>query len=85
MTPGALVTLITGFWMWLGYGFGGAWLWLKIGVVGLVILHHLWCWRELRRFAAGAETRSHVYYRWMNEVPVLYLVVIVILVVVKPF
>ena len=85
MTPGAIITLITGIWMWLGYGFGGAWLMFKIGVVGLVILHHLWCWRELRRFAAGAGTRGHVYYRWMNEVPVLYLVVIVILVVVKPF
>ena len=85
MTPGALLTLVTGLWMWLGYGFAGAWLWLKIAMVGLVILHHCWCWRELRRFAAGTGTRNHVYYRWMNEVPVLYLVVIVILVVVKPF
>ena len=85
MTPGAVITVLTGIWMWLGYGFGGTWLWLKIVVVGLVVLHHLWCWRELHRFATGTGTRSHVYYRWMNEVPVLYLVAIVILVVVKPF
>ena len=85
MTPGAVITVLTGMWMWLGYGFGGTWLWLKIGVVGLVVLHHLWCWRELNRFATGTGIRSHVYYRWMNEVPVLYLVAIVILVVVKPF
>ena len=57
----------------------------EIGVVGLVLVHHLWCWRELNRFAIGTGTRNHVYYRWMNEVPVLYLVLIVILVVVKPF
>ena len=85
MTPGGVVTLGTGLWMWLGYGFAGTWLLLKLAVVVLVVVHHAWCFRELRRFSVGSGTRGHVYYRWMNEVPVLYLTAIVILVVVKPF
>lgn len=85
MTPGGVLTLIFGFWLWLGYEFDGNWLWWKLSVVGLVIIHHIWCYRELKRFQRSATQRSHVYYRWMNEVPVLYLVVIVMLVVVKPF
>ena len=40
------------------------------------------CWRK---FAANRNTRSHVWLRWFNEVPVLLLVAAVILVVVKPF
>jgi putative membrane protein len=36
-------------------------------------------------FARDANARSHVFYRWINEIPLLYLVAIVILVVVKPF
>ncbi|MNI96796.1 hypothetical protein D3C73_1553220 [compost metagenome] len=46
--------------------------------------HHM-CGAQRKRFATGANTRSHVYYRWFNEVPVLFLLAIVILVVVKPF
>ncbi|MNJ82521.1 hypothetical protein D3C77_819870 [compost metagenome] len=46
--------------------------------------HHV-CGAQRKRFANGTNTRSHVYYRWFNEVPVLILLGIVILVVVKPF
>ena len=84
MTPGAVLTLGTGAWLWLGYGFAGSWLVWKLALVLLVIVHHLWCYRELRRFASRSGVRGHVYYRWMNEVPVLYLTAIVLLVVVKP-
>ena len=85
MTPGALLTIVFGLWLWIGYGFSGNWLTAKLVLVGLVVIHHLWCYRELKAFRDGASPRSHVYYRWMNEVPVLYLAAIVILVVVKPF
>lgn len=85
MTPGAVVTLVLGIWLWLGYGFSGYWLLAKGVLVALVVLHHYWCYRELVVFQNGESPKSHVYYRWMNEVPVLYLVAIVILVVVKPF
>jgi len=85
MTPGAIFTLIFGVWLWIGYGFSGTWLNIKLLLVLLVIIHHVWCYRVLIIFKSDSNTRSHVYYRWMNELPVLYLVGIVVLVVVKPF
>lgn len=85
MTPGAIVTIVLGLWLWLGYGFAGNWLYAKLLLVLLVVVHHIWCYRVLVEFREDRNTRSHVYYRWMNELPVFYLIGIVILVVVKPF
>ena len=85
MTPSAVVALALGFWLWLGYGYAGGWLTAKLLLVGLVVIHHAWCHVAMLAFREDRNTRSHVYYRWMNELPVLYLVGIVILVVVKPF
>ncbi len=85
MTPGAVLTLASGLWLWIGYGFSGSWLSAKLVLVALVIIHHLWCYRALLAFRQGINKRSHVYYRWMNEVPVVYLVGIILLVVIKPF
>ncbi len=85
MTPGAVLTVFSGFWLWAGYGFSGFWLTAKLVLVGLVIVHHIWCYRALLAFKRDINKRSYVYYRWMNELPVLYLIGIIILVVVKPF
>ena len=85
MTPGAVLTILFGIWLWLGYGLTGNWLYAKLLLVGLVIIHHVWCYIALKAFQRDQNRRSHVYYRWMNELPVFYLVGIVILVVVKPF
>lgn len=85
MTPGAVATLVLGAWLWLGYGFSGNWLYAKLAATALVVVHHYWCYAALKAFREDNNQRSHVFYRWMNEVPVFYLVLIVILVVVKPF
>ncbi|MCZ7598661.1 MAG: protoporphyrinogen oxidase HemJ [Gammaproteobacteria bacterium] len=84
-TPGAVLTVVFGTWLWLGYGFSGGWLHAKLALVAVLIGYHLWCGRLVRLFLDDANTRSHVFYRWFNEFPVLLLVAIVILVVVKPF
>ncbi len=84
MTPAAVLTLVFGVWLWVGYGFTGTWLTLKLGLVALVVLHHIWCYRALTAFQNNANTKTHVYYRWMNELPVLLLIGIVLLVVFKP-
>lgn len=84
-TPSAILTLITGFTLWLKYGFGGMWLHYKVLLVAILVLYHLWCFKYLADFKRDKNTRSHVFYRWFNEVPVLLLVVIVALVVLKPF
>ena len=88
MTPASIATLVFGIWM-LALNpalFGsGAWLHAKLTLVVLLIGYHHWCGALLKRFARGENQRSHVFYRWFNEVPVLFLLAIVILVVVKPF
>ncbi|MEI6299967.1 MAG: CopD family protein [Betaproteobacteria bacterium] len=85
MTILALPALAFGLWLWLGYGIGGGWMHAKLFVVVLLLGYHHACGRILKKFEAGAKTRSHVFYRWFNEAPVLLLLVAVILVVVKPF
>jgi putative membrane protein len=57
----------------------------KLALVVLVIGYHHACGSLLKKIELGKSTRSHVWYRWFNEVPVLLLFAIVILVVVKPF
>lgn len=78
-----------GLWLWLGYGIGrgpgNGWMHAKLVVVVLALGYHHVCARLLRRFEAGDNRHSHVWYRWFNELPVLMLVAAVVLVVVKPF
>jgi putative membrane protein len=84
MTMLAIPAVLTGLWLVM-YGFNGGWLHAKIFLVLLVIGYHHACWLLLKKFACGASQRSHVWFRWFNEVPVILLLAIVILVVVKPF
>jgi putative membrane protein len=85
MTPLGVLALVFGTWLWLGYGFSGGWLHAKLTLVLVLIAYHLYCGRLVTAFAADRNERSHVFYRWFNELPVLLLTAIVILVVVKPF
>jgi protoporphyrinogen IX oxidase len=85
MTPGAVLTLGSGAWLWVGWGFSGGWLHAKLALVGVLIVYHVWCGRLLAAFRQDRNTRSHIWFRWFNEFPVLVLFAIVILVVVKPF
>ncbi|MCD2514826.1 CopD family protein [Massilia sp. G4R7] len=81
----AVPALVLGIWLWLGYGIRGGWLHAKLALVILVIGYHHACGSLLKKFAAGQNKRSHKWFRYFNEVPVLLLLAIVILVVVKPF
>ena len=85
MTPGAVLTLIFGFWLWLGDGFSGGWLIAKLVLVAVLIGYHLYCGVLLNDFRNDRNHHGHIFYRWLNEFPVLLLFGIVILVVVKPF
>lgn len=79
------LALLCGLVLWLHYGIGGAWLHAKLALVVGLVAYYLYCGRLLRAFAADTNTRSHVWYRVFNEVPVVLLFVIAILAVVKPF
>jgi putative membrane protein len=85
MQPLALLALVFGLWLWLGYGIGGGWLHAKLALVVLLIGYHHYCGSLLKDFAQGRNRHSHVWYRWFNEIPVVILFIVVILVVVKPF
>lgn len=61
------------------------WMHAKLTLVLLVVGYHHACGSLLRKFENGVNKRSHVWFRWFNEVPVLLLLAIVLLVVVKPF
>tara|TARA_R110001599_G_scaffold64023_3_gene179064 strand:+ start:692088 stop:692495 length:408 start_codon:yes stop_codon:yes gene_type:complete len=80
----AILALLFGGWL-MSYGFNGGWLNAKLALVLLVMGYHHACGELLKKFERGANRRSHKWYRWFNEVPVILLLAIVILVVVKPF
>ena len=85
MAPGAVLTLASGLALWLVFDITGGWLHVKLVIVLALVVYHLWCGRLLAAFRENADTHSHTWYRWFNEVPVLFLVAIVVLVIVKPF
>ena len=88
MTPGAIVTVVLGLWMlvanWSGYMHAG-WMHTKLFLILLMIGYHAWCGKLLIDFRNGENRHSHVWYRWFNEVPVAFLIGIVVLAVVRPF
>ena len=85
----SLPALGLGLWLWWVYGIGRGpgigWMDVKFLLVILVIGYHHSCSVILRKFESQAMHRSHVWFRWFNEIPVLMLTAIVVLVVVKPF
>jgi len=86
MAPSAMLTIVSGLWLWLGYGIGGGWLYAKIALVAILVAHHLWLGKLMRDFRNDRNRHSHVFYRWINEIPALpALIAIVLLVVFKPF
>lgn len=84
MTPLGLLALLSGIWLWLGYGYGGAWLHIKLALVATLVVYHLYCGHLVKVFAGGHNRFSHVFYRWFNEFPVIILFIVVFLVVLKP-
>ncbi len=86
MTPAAVLTIVFGVWLWLGYGITGAWLHAKLVLVLILVAHHLFLGKLLADFAADRNAYSDRFYRWLNEIPALpVLIGAVFLAVAKPF
>ncbi|MGB0504173.1 MAG: protoporphyrinogen oxidase HemJ [Thalassolituus sp.] len=88
MTPSMIVVIALGAWMialnpdfYLSQG----WMHAKLTLVTLLVIYHFYCGHLLKIFRDDRNERSHVFYRWFNEVPVFLLLGIIILVVVRPF
>jgi putative membrane protein len=89
MTVLAVPALVLGLLLWLHYGIGRGpgqgWMHAKLAIVVLLLGYHHGCGTILRKFEARSMQRSHVWFRWFNEAPVLMMLAAVCLVVVKPF
>ena len=90
MTPCMVLTVALGTWLWLGWWGSPAiamgWLHAKLVLVLILIVHHFYLGKLIVDFRHDRNKHSHVFYRWLNEIPTLpVLIGIVILVVVKPF
>jgi putative membrane protein len=86
MTPGAVLTIVFGLWLWLGYGISGGWLYAKLALVAILVAHHVWLGRLMLEFRHDRNRHGDLFYRWINEIPALpVLVGAVLLAVLKPF
>jgi putative membrane protein len=85
MIPALILGLVLWLYYRIGMGPGNGWMHAKLLFVILAIGYHHACGSMLKKFENGVNKRSHVFYRWFNEVPVVLLLVIVALVIVKPF
>lgn len=89
MTPGMVLTLIFGIWMLGDYAWDlyrtSTWLHLKLTLLVLLVAYHVWCGKWLMDFQHDRNIHSHVFYRWINEIPVIFLFAMVLLAVIKPF
>lgn len=87
MTPAMVVTLALGIWMlvlhpfWLTQG----WMHAKLALIVVLVVYHHVCIVHMKQLARGTNQKSHVYFRWFNEVPLIPLIAIVLLAVLKPF
>jgi putative membrane protein len=87
-TPGAVLTWLFGVWMlvdfaWAAYG-AMLWLQVKLAVLVALTLYHFWCARLVIAFRDDRNRHSHIWYRWFNEVPVIFLFAIVLLATFRP-
>ena len=85
MTVMMVLALGSGLLLWLAYGFNGAWLHVKLVFVALMMVYHFWARIRMKEMQQGQLNHSGVYYRWANEIPLILTIVILVMVVVKPF
>jgi len=88
-TPSAVLTIIFGTWLLYDYAWalnkGFIWLHLKLSLVIILIIFHIYCGYLMQQFKYNRNKHTHIYYRWINEFPVLILVTVVLLAIVRPF
>ncbi|MGM0434941.1 MAG: protoporphyrinogen oxidase HemJ [Pseudomonadota bacterium] len=88
MNPSMIATLVFGTWLIAlnpGHYLQQGWLHVKLLLIAVLVAYHLWCGHFVRLFRDERNTRNHVFFRVINEAPVLLLVAIILLAVLRPF
>lgn len=88
MTPSAVIAVVLGLVLYLGFGIGrdSGWMHAKLALIAILLIHHAYLGVLMAAFAQDRNRHSHKFYRWLNEIPAApVLFGAVILVVVKPF
>lgn len=87
MTPSMIAVLVLGGWMLLERPalLSQGWMHAKLALVALLIGYHHICGAYMKKFARDENRKSHIFYRWFNEIPVFFLIAIIVLAVVRPF
>jgi len=89
MTPAMVASWLFGLWLLVGSGFSqlgaGGWMWVKLlFVLGLSGFHGFMA-RQVKNFAADANEKPARFFRQINEIPTVIMIVVVIMVIVRPF
>ena len=87
VTPLMMLAVALGLWRLsfaLDYYLSSLWMQLKLAGVVCLLIYHVQCGRYVKRINGGDNSKSHVFYRFFNEVPVLFLFAIVLLVYIRP-
>lgn len=86
---GGIGATVFGLWLLIAYGWSAygnsGWLHIKLALVAALIVYHIYLGKLLKDFRLERNSRSHKFYRMINEIPVIPLVAVIILVKVKPF
>ena len=88
MTPAAIITLILGLWLITynpSYYLNSTWMQIKISLVGILFIYHFYCGKLKNKFKQDGNRYSHHFYRWLNEIPTILLIAIILLVIIRPF
>ena len=84
MTPGGVLTVAFGWWLWSVVPVSGFWIHAKLALVALLVAYHVWCGKLMIDFRRDRNRHGHVWYRWFNEFPAVILIAVVLLAVLKP-
>lgn len=86
MTPAMLAVWILGLWLTLSFtGFNQVWLHAKLALVVLLSAFQGFLGFQVKAFRSGTNKKSSNFYRYINELPTVTLIIIVFLVILKPF
>ncbi len=89
MLPAAVLMAISGVWMLYDYALQtyahASWLHIKLLLVLPLLFYHYICYRYYTQFRDDKNTKTHVFFRWFNEFPVLILIAVILLITLKPF